>query len=221
MLIDNKYQRYYNNIIEKSRKESREYDPSVHEWHHVVPRCLGGKEVIALTFKEHYVCHHLLTKFTSGKARAQMMIAFFTFFVFDSSSCGQSKRPKMTPSLYEKHKIGFAAACSELSKRPVDKSIYSFKNKKTKEIFTGTIFDFKKHSGLTHQEVYNLKSKIGTGTSFHSKNWGIYDDTKKQYTCDIPRVPVYQDKITCHRCGYSATRGNFNRWHGLKIPCVF
>lgn len=40
------------------------------EWHHVVPRCLGGgdedENLVALTAEEHYVAHQLLVKMHPG-----------------------------------------------------------------------------------------------------------------------------------------------------------
>jgi hypothetical protein len=49
------------------------------ERHHVIPRCLGGsnkrENLVDLTFREHFLVHWLLIKFTEGDARRRMNYA--------------------------------------------------------------------------------------------------------------------------------------------------
>jgi hypothetical protein len=55
------YKKIYNTII--SNAQNRVFEDSVDfENHHFIPRCLGGKETVPLTLKEHFICHYLLTK---------------------------------------------------------------------------------------------------------------------------------------------------------------
>lgn len=77
MFKDNKYTRCYNSII--SRAKSRvltEYS----EVHHVIPKSLGGSNdlnnLVSLTAREHYICHLLLVKMTSGVAYQKMLYAY-------------------------------------------------------------------------------------------------------------------------------------------------
>lgn len=53
-----------------------------HEFHHIVPRCVGGTDmksnIVALTPREHFLCHWLLTKmYPRGEARRLLKFAFF------------------------------------------------------------------------------------------------------------------------------------------------
>lgn len=58
------YQKIYNAIIEKAklREEIEEY----YEKHHIIPKSLDGSDdkenLVRLTYREHYLCHRLLTK---------------------------------------------------------------------------------------------------------------------------------------------------------------
>jgi hypothetical protein len=67
----NKYSRWYNNIIEKAKRRSilRSYFDG--ENHHILPKSLGGSDnlenIAKLTYREHYVCHLLLTKMCVDK----------------------------------------------------------------------------------------------------------------------------------------------------------
>lgn len=58
------YQKIYNAIIEKARLRN-ELD-IYFEKHHIIPKSLGGEDteenLVKLTFKEHFICHRLLTK---------------------------------------------------------------------------------------------------------------------------------------------------------------
>ena len=51
------------------------------EKHHIIPKSLGGSNskgnLVALTAREHFVCHLLLTKMTEGDARNKMLSAVF------------------------------------------------------------------------------------------------------------------------------------------------
>lgn len=72
--IKNKYYHWYCSIITNSR-------PIVGytEHHHIIPRSLGGNDdvtnVVQLTAREHFICHVLLTKFTTGTDRHKMLYA--------------------------------------------------------------------------------------------------------------------------------------------------
>lgn len=57
------YEKIYQLIIEKAKK--RQELINEYEIHHILPRSLGGQDtsdnLVKLTYKEHYVCHRLLT----------------------------------------------------------------------------------------------------------------------------------------------------------------
>lgn len=81
--LDNKYTVWYTNIVDYARSQKRVKDGlSYFEEHHIVPRSLGGTDsdenLVLLTFKEHFVCHHLLTKMYVGRCKMKMCYAFFS-----------------------------------------------------------------------------------------------------------------------------------------------
>ena len=55
------YQRIYNQIIERAKSRQLE---GYKEKHHILPKCLGGKDdkdnLVELTAREHFLCHMLL-----------------------------------------------------------------------------------------------------------------------------------------------------------------
>lgn len=84
MFADNKYTRWYYKVIAKATAELRVKTlPGQFDKHHIIPTCLGGDDkksnLVLLTPREHYMCHLLLIKMTSGKHRSKMVYAFFRF----------------------------------------------------------------------------------------------------------------------------------------------
>ena len=75
--IQNKYKQWHDNIIANGKKRTL---IGFKEKHHILPRCLGGKDnqenLLELTAKEHFIVHMLLCKFTKGQARIKMLYAF-------------------------------------------------------------------------------------------------------------------------------------------------
>src|SRR5258706_3161683 len=77
MFLNNKYKRWYYQIINKARK--RGVPNEYHERHHVIPKCMGGKNnfwnIVNLTFREHYIVHWLLTLMVTDKYLNKMLYA--------------------------------------------------------------------------------------------------------------------------------------------------
>lgn len=74
MFKSNKYGKWYIAIIRKALSENREKKSGVYyESHHIIPRCMGGKQTILLTAKEHFICHLLLPFFTRNENRFKMI----------------------------------------------------------------------------------------------------------------------------------------------------
>ena len=77
MFKDNKYTRWYCSIIDRAR--ARNLDDYT-ETHHVIPKSLGGSNssdnLVNLSAREHYICHLLLVKMTSGQDYQKMLYAY-------------------------------------------------------------------------------------------------------------------------------------------------
>jgi len=59
------YDKIYNQIIDKSKKERRKKKKGCYyEKHHIIPKCLGGLDnidnITLLTAREHFICHRIL-----------------------------------------------------------------------------------------------------------------------------------------------------------------
>jgi hypothetical protein len=76
MFLTNKYTRWYHAIINEAKNQKRtRKNGNYYESHHIIPKSMGGKEQVLLTAKEHYICHLLLCKMTSGQDKYKMINA--------------------------------------------------------------------------------------------------------------------------------------------------
>ena len=100
LFITNKYTTWYNNIITQAQLRSLPINVYF-EKHHIIPKSMGGNNakdnLVGLTAREHFICHWLLTKMTTGEAKHKMIYAAWSMV---RKGRGQ-ERYKMTSRTYE------------------------------------------------------------------------------------------------------------------------
>lgn len=91
------YQRIYDQIIDRAKERKLE---GYKEVHHIIPKCLGGSNhesnLAELTAREHFLCHHLLTKIHPGNNKV-----FFAFWAMCTLKTKQQERYTPSSKLYE------------------------------------------------------------------------------------------------------------------------
>lgn len=102
MFKTNKYSKFYYSIVNNAIQAKRAKRGN--ESHHISPRSLGGSNdksnLVNLTPREHYICHLLLTKFTSGEAYQKMSYALHRI---TNHSSGKIKSSKMYAMIRKAH----------------------------------------------------------------------------------------------------------------------
>ena len=116
IFIQNKYTRIYNKIIQHA--QARVKPETYTENHHIIPKSFGGDNskdnLVALTAREHFVCHLLLTKMTEGDARNKMLSA--VFYLTGRGKAKERNNVIKTSRLYQKLKEDFSVYNSNLHK---------------------------------------------------------------------------------------------------------
>jgi hypothetical protein len=83
--VNNKYLKWYSLIIESAKTRSKN---KYTESHHIIPKCMGGSNkkdnLVRLTYREHFLCHWLLTKFVFHKKYNKKLLHALTFMVGDN-----------------------------------------------------------------------------------------------------------------------------------------
>lgn len=111
MFIQNKYTKWYNNIISSANNR---IIAGYTEKHHIVPKSIGGTDdhsnIVILTAKEHFICHLLLTRMTTGLHNKSMWHAAWKMA---NQKREYQYRYKVSSRIYEIIKASNAKALSE------------------------------------------------------------------------------------------------------------
>jgi hypothetical protein len=109
-----KYKSVYNKIINSAKRQVRKKTKSSYfEKHHILPRCMGGDDaqgnVILLTAKEHFICHHLLTKMHPKEKTLKVAFAGMCY----KYSPNEKRNYKITSTVYENAREQHSIVMSE------------------------------------------------------------------------------------------------------------
>lgn len=100
---DSKYTKWYYSIVTRARSRIVPKEGYC-ERHHIIPRSMGGsnskKNLVDITAREHFVCHRLLTKMTSGENLRRAWAALRAMVVLDHTDGRQALR--VTSRLFER-----------------------------------------------------------------------------------------------------------------------
>ena len=168
------YSNIYRTIIENALNHNRKKHKNCYfEKHHIVPKSLGGlndaSNLVLLTAKEHFICHHLLTKIYHSDRKLK-----FAFWAMCNQLSGDVQRTyKITSSTYETAKINFSQANSirhKGKKMPKSHSEKSSKRMKENNI----------HKRGSDSHLFNIprthetKSKISSTKLLHPERNANY-----------------------------------------------
>jgi hypothetical protein len=111
----NKYNQWYSNITERAKNRNL---GGYTESHHIHPRSLGGSDeptnLVELTAREHFICHWLLVKMTTGQDHHKMLNALR---MMRAEKQGQQRyNTKITARVYESIKQEYAELQSKTFK---------------------------------------------------------------------------------------------------------
>lgn len=104
------YQQIYNSIISNALRANRVKTKEIYyEKHHIIPKFMGGlddKNTVLLTAREHFICHHLLTKFVPSQFKSK---AAYAFWAMCNQLKGDVKRDyKVSSKVYSYAKLQFS-----------------------------------------------------------------------------------------------------------------
>jgi hypothetical protein len=92
----------YNQIISRAKSLNRTRKNGRFEKHHIIPRCKGGTDdkenLVLLTPKEHYICHHILHKHYSDDKYLFLAYHLMTF-------SNKQNLQKITAKQYEELRV--------------------------------------------------------------------------------------------------------------------
>jgi hypothetical protein len=227
MFLDNKYTKYYYQIIDRAK--NRVLDEYT-EMHHIIPKSLGGTNLIdnlvRLTAREHVICHMLLTKMTLNRYKAKMVFALWSMITMHNE---YHRRYCVTARQYENIKKQMAKQKSaaqqgelnhffkkthtEETKRKIREKRIGCKDSletKNKKSIAG-----KKRPPVTEKTREKLRvastgrpGLIGEKNGFYGKQHSLEQREKKR------AEKLAAPKLTCYYCSKQVDPMNYGRWHG-------
>lgn len=191
--IKSKYYKWYCRIIELALL--RLTPITYTERHHIIPKCLGGTDdkqnIIELTAKEHYICHHLLYHAATGNAKYKMAHAWHAM-CWDV----RNKVNRFIPAhgyLQARLRASNAISISNKGKRVgsengwYNHTRFHFYNIETQDSFIGTKNGLQKYdSNISFSEAY----RIVKHPHAQSKGWMVWDGI------NIPQKPKITGKYS-------------------------
>lgn len=235
MFLNNKYTKWYNNII--SNAITRTDKMGYVERHHILPKSLGGtnskNNIVSLTAKEHFVCHLLLTKMVIGIHRRNMIFAARNMLYSNNNQ----SRISITGKIYEiiKREAALETSIMNKGKEAWNKGLPGnftgmIHSEGTKKLMSASQKGLVKPrtvptSDITRQNI--SKAKTGKKRAPFSDEWKqklsdrimgdknhnfgrtFSDETKTRLSVAAKNIP----KILCS-CGKECSPANYKRWHG-------
>ena len=211
------------------------------EKHHIIPKSLGGsnkkENIVFLSAKDHFLCHKLLTKFTTGTSNQKMWNALWR--MMNKQSHNQLRDYEFTPEEYEEARINHSKIQSaRMSKEnnpfygkkhspETKKKMSESKKGKTYEEIFGSEYAAvmkqqrkvettgKKRSNATKEKI--RKSKLGKPRDpelMKSIGQKLKGRKQSQDTLEKKKVAREAGKKTCEYCGKRTMLTNYKRWHG-------
>lgn len=206
IFINNKYTRIYYSII--SRAQSRVLDNNVYtEKHHIIPKSLGGNNskdnLVTLTGREHFICHCLLVKMTTGVDKQKMALALKMLTRLKNTI-------EITSSKFEYIRRLSSKAHSKFQSNRI---VLDATKEKLRVINTGKRYGKRSpETGLKISQATKGKAKSPEHRASAIKNlkdWtGLHHSEETKQKMRKPK-----EKATCPHCGLIGGLNQLKRYH--------
>jgi hypothetical protein len=208
--INNKYSVWYYNIINMAKiREINDYTYT--EKHHIIPKSIGGnntkENLVHLTAKEHFICHLLLIKMTSGESKKKMSYAVWLLCNMKNES---QERYIPTSTQYNLIRTKFRKEISAQSLENAKNRNYFGENNP----FHGRTHSIETKMSVTGDNHYT-KRKDYDPSSHPSKQPGWAEANSKAQS------GISKPTLICENCHQKVGgHGNYVRWHGANCKKV-
>ena len=200
MYLQNKYTKWYESII--AQAQQRVNQEAYVETHHIIPKSLGGTNsldnLVALTAKEHFICHRLLPKMTTGKAKHSMSYA-----VWQMTMLSNRPRHTITSRTYDALKKQLSESRKGI---PLSEETKQKMRKPKSEEHKKNISNAKKNPSESTRLKLSLARTAQTGLQKRS------EDTKLKMSAWQKGIP--KPTVACEHCAKLVSKLNHIRWHG-------
>lgn len=212
IFINNKYTTIYYQIIDsaisrnlKNKKEAKNKLGYI-ERHHIIPQSLGGtntNNTVFLTAREHFICHRLLVKMTTGNNKNKMIHALAMMLSINNH------QNRIIPS------SRVYAYIRTLRMNITGEKHHNYGKRRSDDWKTERS---SKYTGEGNPN-FGKRYKIKDTTNYNNKreNNPMYGKSQKECTKNlISEKRKLTMKVECPHCNIIVDICNYGRWHGNK-----
>ena len=196
------YLKVYNSIIENAKLDAPNRVGVIVERHHIVPKCIGGtndpSNIVALTPREHFICHWLLWKGYKHLHNSQSVKLGYAFISFQRKA-KHLNRSFITSNEYESIRVA-NVECGAFANSGKNNPMYGKpcfykmtedeKNRWKENIGKSVRGEKNPFYGKHHTEETKKKlSEIQTG----NHNWDKMSEEAKQRFYDMAKRPKSEE----------------------------
>lgn len=208
MFLENKYTKWYYQIIKRASNRLLE---GYSEQHHIIPKSLGGGDAIdnlaILTAREHFICHLLLVRMTTGTFKVKMIYALSMML---ANNKNQRRQYKITSRVFDKLKNDLSNIMKEKwtpSKRKEMSAKMSGENNtffgkkhsvETKEKLSNRIVSPRTRELISISQTERFKTKSGT---FLGRKHSEITRKKMKISASKPKSDLWKASASKNRKG--------------------
>jgi hypothetical protein len=209
MFTQNKYLKWYENIIARAKERTLE---KPYDRHHIIPKSLGGKNsssnLVALTLREHFICHLLLIRFVDATVKHKMVYAAW------QQSRSFKFSGKVTSRVYAYLRAELSKTYTGRKRNPFTdtwKQNMSIRAQGSKNNMFG-----KRHSAATKEKISaNRKGMCaGSNNPFYDKKHSVEVSKKLSAKNTTVFSGVPKMRVCCIHCKKEVSHNMINRYHG-------
>ncbi|CAB4164077.1 HNHc domain containing protein [uncultured Caudovirales phage] len=217
----NKYTRWYYNIVDRATTRVLATD-SHYEKHHIIPKSLGGNNskdnLVKLLAREHFICHWLLTKITTGVNKKKM--AYACKMMMHSNGKGQA-RYKITSRVYATLRQNLNAMLKDREFTDEWRAKLKVAARKRADNEDATTKQIRRDNMINANIARKGETRLATtgnknhfyGKGFFGADNHFYGKKHSEETLAKMRIPRL--KYVCQHCNTTVGgKSNYNRWHG-------
>lgn len=235
--IQNKYTKWYYSII--YRAKSRVVDQEkYYEKHHIIPKSLGGSNLkdnlVKLFPREHFICHLLLIKMTTGLHKNKMS---FALHIMSRKTKKHQRDYKISSKIYEFIKKNHIRALSERPHCHKGKSYEEIYGKKRADEIKNKLKNITRTQESNDKRSAKLKgkklpprsanhcAKLSFIRSEENKSklsekrkgvsWGNHSDEHRLNMSERQKG-IPQPTTTCVHCNKEISKMAHGKYHGDK-----
>lgn len=159
------------NYYQKKKKFKDQY----FEFHHILPKSIyplwknEKRNIVALTYKEHFFCHELLTKIYTGKNKQKMYFALVRFFGKNGKKITESQRKEYAEIISKQH-LGKKVSIETRKKLSDSHKGKPAWNKGKTGIFSEDILEKNRQAHLNKKVSEETRKKMSNSQKNNEKN---------------------------------------------------